>query len=629
MGQVHRLWPRTILLVVPLLLTLHPRGTSAQPRVVVVPFGGPGATAVRAGVVRELRGQLRLVRSALYYGTARRLRVHPRKARGVRRVCKELDCQVVVTGYVRRRRGYRVRLYVIDGASGSQLARLVARAKRRGGLRAAGLMLGRRVLRVIRDRAAPLGASDAERQDEQGPGVQQLRTPSWADEGLDEDEGDAEADGWASAEGGDGGDVWGSDGGSGADGTGAHGSGAVWGGADGGSQSGVALHGFAEFAAASRVRSDPSSNGELLLVEGRFRLDVEHQRQLGSLRFSGDFVADAQRGDFSIDLRQAQLTFQPVSWLEVRAGQQVLTWGTGDLVFLNDLFPKDFVSFFNGRDDEYLKAPSLSLKLSLFTALVHLDLVWTPIFTPDRFITGERLSFYSPEADARVGGARLVDDLRPEKGISNGELAGRLHRTLAGWELALYGYLGFNKQPLARGSNGEPTYSRLGVYGASVRGALLGGVLNVEGAYYHAIDDPHGDDPRVPNPQLRGLIGFEREIVALVTLGVQYYAELTFGYDALARAALRPAALPDELRHVLTLRLTAQLLRQDLTLSLFAFLEPSSDYVDSHLRPVVRYKLTDSVSLAAGANWLLGARYGFFGQLKHNTNVYLRGRYTF
>ena len=77
------------------------------------------------------------------------------------------------------------------------------------------------------------------------------------------------------------------------------------------------------------------------------------------------------------------------------AGRQVLTWGTGDLLFLNDLFPKDFVSFFIGRDDEFLKAPSNSLKFSSFARAANLDLVWTPIFASDRYITGERLSFYN------------------------------------------------------------------------------------------------------------------------------------------------------------------------------------------------------------------------------------------
>ena len=50
----------------------------------------------------------------------------------------------------------------------------------------------------------------------------------------------------------------------------------------------------------------------------------------------------------------------------------------GDLLFINDLFPKDWVSFFVGRDDEYLKAPSDSLKASFFNELFNLDFVYTP-----------------------------------------------------------------------------------------------------------------------------------------------------------------------------------------------------------------------------------------------------------
>ena len=57
------------------------------------------------------------------------------------------------------------------------------------------------------------------------------------------------------------------------------------------------------------------------------------------------------------DVRDLTLSFSAGASTDVSIGRQVITWGTGDLVFLNDLFPKDFVSFFAGRDDDYLKAP--------------------------------------------------------------------------------------------------------------------------------------------------------------------------------------------------------------------------------------------------------------------------------
>ena len=138
----------------------------------------------------------------------------------------------------------------------------------------------------------------------------------------------------------------------------------------------VEVHGFGEAATAARVRSDPTQPDDFVLTEARFRLDLSHFGDRADLTVKADFTADALRDGIEVDVRQASVTLRPadwfdidgdirldtvtlrtVDWLDLRAGRQVLTWGTGDLVFLNDLFPKDFVSFFIGRNDEILKAP--------------------------------------------------------------------------------------------------------------------------------------------------------------------------------------------------------------------------------------------------------------------------------
>ncbi|MCK5711108.1 MAG: hypothetical protein KAI25_00160, partial [Hyphomicrobiaceae bacterium] len=158
----------------------------------------------------------------------------------------------------------------------------------------------------------------------------------------------------------------------------------------------VEIHGFGELAVASRFLADPVISDDFVLAEARFRLDLSHYTDLAELSFKVDLVADDVIDDVVIDIRQAVITLHASSWLDVRAGRQVLTWGTGDLIFLNDLFPKDFVSFFIGRDTEYLKAPSDALKASVFTRYLNLDLVYTPSFDADRFIDGKRISFFDP-----------------------------------------------------------------------------------------------------------------------------------------------------------------------------------------------------------------------------------------
>lgn len=154
---------------------------------------------------------------------------------------------------------------------------------------------------------------------------------------------------------------------------------------------------------------------------------------------------------------------------------------------------------------------------------------------------------------------------RPDRTLRNGELAWRLFRTVSGYELALYGYAGFTKQATAlEAPGGLRRYSRLYAYGASVRGALAGGIASAETAYYDGADD-EGDSPLVPNSQWRGLAGYEHELLAELTAGVQYYVEHTLDHDRLVAASPAPEWEPSATRHVVTTRLTYRLLQQTMS----------------------------------------------------------------
>ncbi len=390
------------------------------------------------------------------------------------------------------------------------------------------------------------------------------------------------------------------------------------------------VHGFAQAATAIRLLDDATQSDDLVLGEVRFRLDLSHFTDRAEFSFKGDFTTDGLLDETEIDIRRAMITLHLSDEIDVRAGRQVLTWGTGDFVFLNDLFPKDFVSFFVGRDDEFLKAPSNAVKGTWYPGPVTVDLVWTPVFEPDRFITGERLSFFDPSEPGLVSAETMGQPFTaapPAKQAENGELAGRISGTAGGYELALYGYAGFTKGPIAFDRALDlAVHSRLAVYGASVRGALGSGIANIEVAYYDSADDP-GTDPDVPNSQFRGLAGYERELVPDLTLGLQYYVEWTQNHDLLLANSPTPEFAPDEARHTFTVRSTYRLRQQTLLLSLFAFLSPSDE--DIHLRPSLTYKWSDAVTLVAGANIMAGEEAGFFGQLQNNSNGYIRIRYGF
>ena len=170
---------------------------------------------------------------------------------------------------------------------------------------------------------------------------------------------------------------------------------------DGGGDSGAKawdfqLGGFVEGLVAPRVVRSSASASEFAAAEARFRLNLDATHEIASARFRGDVYADGVDGRVWFDIRDASIFVRGGNWFSMRFGRQVLTWGTGDFLFLNDLFPKDFNSFFIGRADEYLKAPSNSVQTTFMMKKVGLDLIWTPIFEPDRFINGERLSFFNP-----------------------------------------------------------------------------------------------------------------------------------------------------------------------------------------------------------------------------------------
>ncbi len=390
------------------------------------------------------------------------------------------------------------------------------------------------------------------------------------------------------------------------------------------------IHGLLEVATGSRITDDPLQPDDFLLNDVRFRLDVSHYGDRSDLTFRGDFTSEGGAGPVELDIRQAAITLQLTDWLDLRAGRQVLTWGTGDFVFLNDLFPKDFVSFFIDRQDEFLKAPSNALKLTAYSGPVNVDLVWTPVFAPDRSITGERLSFFNPGVPGLVSATSMgqpFEARRPDRELSNGELAGRLFRNVGGLELSLYGYLGYTKQPLAfdRAAN-MATHSEMGVYGGSARASVNGGIAHLEGAYYDS-DDSDGTDPNVPNSQIRLLAGYERELVANVTSGAQYYVEGTLDHDELVVNAPNPRFVASEFRHTITGRLTHRLRQETLRLSLFGFYSPNDG--DAHFRPSMSYKWSDAITTAAGANLMWGDNATFFGQLENGSNLYVRLRYSY
>lgn len=388
------------------------------------------------------------------------------------------------------------------------------------------------------------------------------------------------------------------------------------------------ITGFLEGAIGSRWDEDDALGRRSTLADLRLRIESGWENDRITFTFKGDLLADSIDDDLAVDLRDVSLTFSPRDRLDVKAGRQVLTWGTGDLLFLNDLFPKDWVSFFAGRDDEFLKAPSTSLRLTQYTDSVNVDFAWTPKFKSDNYISGERFSYFSPFAGAVIGDEPPLQVDKPSSGLSDGEYALRLFRNLRGVEYAVYGYHGFFKSPSKVDGPYQLSFAPMTSVGASIRRPLGPGLFNAETSYFHSHDDSRGNDPTIANSQLRFLVGYEWEAARNFNVGLQYYLEHIRDHDQLLSHSPLPQFEPPENRHMITNRLTYRTMQDKINWSLFTFWSPNDH--DYYLRPVVSYRASDDWSVTGGLN-VVGGRepHTFFGQFEDNSNAYLRVRYNF
>jgi len=391
---------------------------------------------------------------------------------------------------------------------------------------------------------------------------------------------------------------------------------------------GLELAGFSETRWGARLVQD-ADEMDMSIGEGRLQLELNRDFEQFMVTFKGDLIGDAVLEEIDGTVRDFSVFFTPADNIDVKLGRMVSTWGTGDLVFINDMFPKDWQSFFIGRNDEYLKQASNIIKTSLFAGEYALDLVYTPLFQGSEYVRGERLSYYNPVAGKIVGRNRILDDDKPEHWFSDAEIAARFSRRFGGVEVALYGYLGFWQEPEGMNpTTGAATYPRLNVWGGSFRSPLLGGIGNLEVGYYDSIQDADGSDPFIRPSELRILAGFEKELAHELTGGFQYYLEKIDKYDTYEQVVPATMHVRDEYRQMLTLRLNKLLLDQNLIMSLFVYYSPTDN--DGYARPGFSYKLNDDWRLDGGCNLFWGEHeYTFWGRFQNNTNMYVGIRYSF
>jgi hypothetical protein len=376
----------------------------------------------------------------------------------------------------------------------------------------------------------------------------------------------------------------------------------------------ISLNGFLQGNYSLNTVSENPDGSDFKWAEERMQIKLDAYHDPFRLFFKTDFFYDHINRDADPDFRELYLDYAADSF-DVRAGRQIITWGVGDLIFINDVFPKDYEAFFSGRPLEYFKLGIDGVKAGFYPEFLSVEFVRFWMFDP------------MPDISER-------EEEDPATNLKNTEIAVRAYRDVSGFDLSLFFYRGFFRNPsmmpddLFMPTKLTEFYPERSVYGVSLQGRALDGILGIEAGYYDSRQDRDGSDPAIPNSSTRFLIGYQRQLWKDFTLGVQYYGEHMHDYSDYVNSL--PSEFPKQKRvtDLFTIRLTQFLRHQTLKLSFFSFWSFSDrNYL---INPEVKYSFTDNIWAAIGAIVFGGGEEGNqFGQFSKNDNVYMQARYEF
>ncbi len=408
---------------------------------------------------------------------------------------------------------------------------------------------------------------------------------------------------------------------------------------------GFEFNGFLEFEQGLNITGkgplrDGASNDDAnwVMANRRFRLQTTKTNDRGGIYGKLDFIRDDFSNETYVDIRELRLQYKITNWLDISAGKQVSTWGVADMLFINDLFPKNWKANFLGRDMESMKESSTSLRATSYFYNYIFDVVYTPKFSPDTTPTGCQLSVYDPNTGRPIANSSScgIDNAsnlaNPETNSHrDGEIAASFKKRIGMQELALYGYHGYYKNPKGLSYDGStyyPHHPSLSVVGASSEGQIGPGILTAEAGYYYSHQDKKGTDPLIENSTLKYLLGYRIDLSANFSLGFQVYQEKMMKYDQYAASIGFSPTAKKEAQETYTIRATYKAQQETLRFNLFSYIRP--DDHDGLIKFDISKRLDDNFSISTGVNIFYGKE-GYldrdFGMLKSDDNFFFRIRY--
>ncbi len=366
------------------------------------------------------------------------------------------------------------------------------------------------------------------------------------------------------------------------------------------------------------------------IVQNTLNLNFELKSDKAALKVNPYVYQYYDRG-LEFNLREAYLDLYFNS-MDIRIGKQQIIWGKADGVFITDVIsPKDLSEFLL-RDFDEIRMGITAAKLDYYLGDSTVELVWVPVFTPDKF--PPEGSIWKPRMDLPPNAKFDLSRMDMEFNLKNSEYFGKIS-TLTGpidfeimagytWDSRPVPFLEREIDPLTHlpvSITIIPQYDRLTLFGGSFSTTVKGVVLRGEAAYYigkyFRTTDPTVAEGVIEKNYMHYLIGADTSLLG-ARVSFQFVQRWIFDYQ--------PTLVDPERHNMMTVLITNKYLNDTLTVEFFSYIGLTDG--DALIRPKITYSFADGFDIQIGVNIFTGSK-GMFGQFHDNDMVYTKIRYSF
>ncbi len=329
---------------------------------------------------------------------------------------------------------------------------------------------------------------------------------------------------------------------------------------------------------------------------------------------SYDYIV--KEDNLTLRLKELWFDYGGKGW-SLRVGRQLTAWGAADGIQVADvLCPQDQSSIWSSDYSE----SRLGIDAARFTISgesLAADFYWIPLFTPNELPLKEGNPLKKILIPAGV--AKVTEDSfeKPDVALENGEYAARIKAFLPFADISLYGFYGWEDNPVMKYSIGQNitvtgTYERMAMIGMDSSIPIGTVMLRLEGAVFPARAMSVSAEEQLKSQIMAlrtGKKDFDYFIRRTQTLGLIGLDFMPSGWTITAQycidAVIGDIKMLDRERfvHTATFSVSKSIFRETLELSLTGIVE--MNHWSSMINPSATYSVTDQLKVSMGANFFM------------------------